>query len=299
MSRPILFAASLIWVALGLMAAAPGIVGGDSPELTAAAFHLGSAHAPGYPLFITLGHLFQLLPVGTIAFRMTFFSIIVQAAAYLVLTGIFLKLRKDASSAVGENILPFLAAGLVFAGPLVFRQLVSPEVFALHLLFVTILLRFVLFSSVSNFLTASFLAGVALSHQHLTLLIAPAVVWAYRSYFKNPARLITALSFFVLGLSPYLGLSLRAVQDPPVNWGNPRTFTNSFITFLVVNMAATLTKGRFSTAFGTSISTLKISARNPLVLGFFFLFSVFGKAGNILNLNISSVVFAYSSFCPF
>src|ERR1039457_3379578 len=75
----------IAWIALGLTAAAPGIVGGDSPELTAAAFHLGSAHAPGYPLFILLGHLFQLLPVGSIAFRMTFFSILTQAAAFLVL----------------------------------------------------------------------------------------------------------------------------------------------------------------------------------------------------------------------
>src|SRR5579863_10148146 len=104
MSRHILCITSFIWIALGLLAAAPGIVGGDSPELTAAAFHLGPAHAPGYPLFITLGHLFQFLPVGTIAFRMTFFSIIAQAAAFLVLAGTLKDLAVDSPfSLAGER----------------------------------------------------------------------------------------------------------------------------------------------------------------------------------------------------
>jgi len=247
-------ASALFWLVLGLMAAAPGIVGGDSPELTAAAFHLGSAHAPGYPLFITLGHLFQLLPVGTIAFRMTFFSIIVQTADLLVLAWTLNDLTPSPLEGEGRvrgavSFSAFMTVGLVFAGPLVFRQMVSPEVFALHLLFVSILLRLVLFPSSSNFLMAAFLTGVALSHQHLTLLIVPALAWTYRSYFKNANRLIWALSLFILGLSLYLVLTLRAVQGPLVNWGNTTTFHQFFYHVSRSQYGGDITKGSLLNGF--------------------------------------------------
>ena len=275
--RLIFFGASAIfWLLLGLLAAAPGIVGGDSPELTAAAFHLGSAHAPGYPLFITLGHLFQLLPVGTIAFRLTFFSILAQTISFLILTKTLVDLSTQPSPfgfgfegtqgdfpvrAVREIgrvrgtitfdvlCIAILSASLVFAGQLVFRQLVSPEVFSLHLLFVSILLRFVLFPSSSNFLLASFLTGVALSHQHLTLLMVPALGWAYRSYFKNPNRFIWALTLFIFGLSSYLVLTLRAVQDPLVNWGNPTNFHQLLYHISRTQYGGDITKGSLLNGF--------------------------------------------------
>jgi len=51
---------------LYFLTAARDIVVGDSPELIMAAVTLGVAHAPGYPLFTMLGHLFSLLPFGSI-----------------------------------------------------------------------------------------------------------------------------------------------------------------------------------------------------------------------------------------
>lgn len=42
-----------------LTALSPGVGGGDSGELTAAALELGIAHPPGYPLYVWLGHLFM------------------------------------------------------------------------------------------------------------------------------------------------------------------------------------------------------------------------------------------------
>src|SRR5256885_10001062 len=64
---------------LYFLTAARDIVVGDSPELIMAAVTLGVAHAPGYPLFTMLGHLFSLLPVGSIPFRVNLLSVVCDA----------------------------------------------------------------------------------------------------------------------------------------------------------------------------------------------------------------------------
>src|SRR5713226_7984529 len=66
---------TLIAGVLYFLTAARDIVVGDSPELIIAAVTLGVAHAPGYPLFTMLGHLFSLFPVGSIPFRVNLLSV--------------------------------------------------------------------------------------------------------------------------------------------------------------------------------------------------------------------------------
>src|SRR5215475_9319891 len=61
---------------LYFLTAARDIVVGDSPELITAAATLGVPHPPGYPLFTMLGHVFSLLPFGTIPFRVNLFSVV-------------------------------------------------------------------------------------------------------------------------------------------------------------------------------------------------------------------------------
>lgn len=55
--------------ALYLKTLAPTIGPTDSGELTIAAWCLGNAHPPGFPLFLLLTHIFTLLPLGSIAVR--------------------------------------------------------------------------------------------------------------------------------------------------------------------------------------------------------------------------------------
>ena len=238
-----------IWIALSLAAAAPGMVGGDAPELTAAAFHLGSAHAPGYPLFVTLGRLAQLLPLGSPAFRMTFLSILAQTAALMVLVPTLGKFAGSSNTPTGKNSLVLLAAGLVMAGPLVFHQMVSPEVFALHLFFTAGLLNFVLFPTTFNLYAAGFLTGAALSHQHLTFLILPALGWAYRNELKDGKKAAIASSLLCLGLSPYLVLPLRANLAPLVIWGNPSTFQQLFYHVTRAQYGGDISTGSFLNGF--------------------------------------------------
>src|SRR5713101_5597048 len=66
---------------LYFLTAARDIVVCDSPELIMAAVTLGVAHAPGYPLFTMLGHLFSLLPFGSIPFRVNMLSVLCDSIA--------------------------------------------------------------------------------------------------------------------------------------------------------------------------------------------------------------------------
>ena len=60
---------------LYFLTAARDIVVGDTPELITAAVTFGVAHPPGYPLFSMLGHLFSLLPFGSIPFRVNLLAV--------------------------------------------------------------------------------------------------------------------------------------------------------------------------------------------------------------------------------
>src|SRR5204863_9768589 len=68
---------------LYFLTAARDIVVGDSPELIMAAVTLGVAHAPGYPLFTMLGHLFSLIPFGSVPFRVNLLSCTCEACTFV------------------------------------------------------------------------------------------------------------------------------------------------------------------------------------------------------------------------
>src|SRR5688572_14256891 len=62
------------------------VSGGDSGELISVAYHVGVAHPPGYPLYTLLAKLTTLLvPLGGIAWRVSVFSALCDAAAAVVL----------------------------------------------------------------------------------------------------------------------------------------------------------------------------------------------------------------------
>jgi hypothetical protein len=211
---------AIVWSGFYLSAAAPGVIGGDSPELTAAAHALGSAHAPGYPLYVTLGHLFQQLPLGTPGFRMTFLSITAQAMTFLLLVSTLGKLP-----GTGKGV-ALLTASLWMAGTLAFTQALSPEVIALHCLLVAFLLRWALFPSTDPFLALPFILGLSLTHHHLVLLLIPSLLWTQRKVLRQPRSLFLSLALLGVGVSTYLVLPLRAVLDPAVNWGDPKDLTS-------------------------------------------------------------------------
>ena len=109
---------------------APTVTLTDSGELIVAAYGLGVAHPPGFPLWITLAHLASLVPVGNIAVRINFSSAVFAALACAMLTLVVAELvvtiscfaasrRKNKPARQGSNIESSKSGGLLVFAPAV------------------------------------------------------------------------------------------------------------------------------------------------------------------------------------
>ena len=66
---PFLVLSCVIPFALYMATLAPSVTFFDSGEFLTATASMGSAHSPGYPLFLMYAKLFTWIPLGNIAFR--------------------------------------------------------------------------------------------------------------------------------------------------------------------------------------------------------------------------------------
>lgn len=222
-----------MWVAVGasllpvyLATLAPSItwanLGTDSGDLVTAAAVSGVAHPTGYPTYLLLVRLVQFVPLGTLAYRANLLS----AFATALSSGLICYLVQAAyrgASVWGQagGVLAGLSFGLA---PLVWSQAVIAEVYALHALFIVVLLLALLPANVTP--AWDWLGGLALGlglGNHLTLaLLAPAwlVLSAWRGKGLNARAAFRSLAGMSIGLLIYLYLPLRAAAQPPINWGN-------------------------------------------------------------------------------
>src|SRR5262249_14457414 len=82
---------------------APTVTLVDSGELILAAWGLGVAHPPGFPLWVMLAHLASLLPFGNVAVRINFSSALFAALACAMLTLVVAELLVTASPLGGPK----------------------------------------------------------------------------------------------------------------------------------------------------------------------------------------------------
>jgi len=130
--------ASLLYVNTLAPSATWANSGADSGDLIAAATILGVPHPTGYPTYILLARLFQLLPVGALAYRVNLLSAVAMASA----AGLICHLvQRSYNGTTRWGWIGGAVASLAFAfAPLVWSQSVVAEVYALHTLFVVVLL---------------------------------------------------------------------------------------------------------------------------------------------------------------
>src|SRR5437763_8371863 len=154
---------------LYFLTAARDIVVGDSPELITAAVTVGVAHAPGYPLFTMLGHLFSLVPFGPIPFRVNLLSAICNALTIgVVYLSAFRLTRSQLAAAV--------AALLLAVNPTFWEWSLAAEVFPLNNLLAAVLILLLITWREQPergvlLIAAFFVAGLALTnHQTIVLL---------------------------------------------------------------------------------------------------------------------------------
>ncbi len=208
--------------------------GADGGDLATAVATGGIPHPSGYPTYVLLGQLFALLPWGDLAYRLNLMSAVGAALTVGILYLIVLRsLRTFAGADPGpQPHIVAAAGGLAFGfSPLFWSQALIVEVYTLHALFVaavTYLINRWLERPRVGLLAATALAmGVGLGN-HLTLaLMIPVLavlVWPRRSNLPSrPADIAAVVAPFLLGLSVYAALPLRASRYPPVNWGDPQT----------------------------------------------------------------------------
>jgi hypothetical protein len=205
---------------------ATSLTGGDSGELILAAKDYGLAHPPGYPLWTMLAHLFTLVPMHNIAWRVNLFSACCAAGAAGLLcraTEIF----------TGRWWAGVMAGGLFAFSPLTWDYAVQAEVFALNNFLVAALLwaagcYYQLRTHRQLYLMAV-LSGLALSNHHTSIFVVGPVLcgaiirgrlWE-RKHSRQVGWTVVCLG---AGLLPYFYLPLTAVTDTTgLVWGAPDT----------------------------------------------------------------------------
>lgn len=195
---------ALILLTVYLRTMSPGLswahYGADGGDLITAVFTGGVAHPSGYPLYLLAARPFQALPWGTLAWRTALLSAVSAAAAAILVYRLAWRNTHHLANA--------FTAGLAFGlAPLVWSQAIIAEVYGLHLLALAAALTLLL--EASDF-WAGLGIGLAAANHLTSLLLLP---------LRGKLR-FSYLAGLACGLSLYLLLPLRALQQSPVNWGH-------------------------------------------------------------------------------
>jgi hypothetical protein len=211
---------------LYFLTAARAIVVGDTPELITAAVTLGVAHAPGYPLFTMLGHVFGLIPFGTIPFRVNLFSVVCDSLTTGIVYMIAVRLTR-------ARVVAAVAALALAVNPVFWEWSLEAEVFPLNNLLAALLILLLVSWHEKPYrtrllITAFFVAGLALTNHQTIVLLGPAfcfVLWQRRAILLAQPRIVL-LGFiaFLVGLVPYAYVLWASAHQPVYSWGNVSSF---------------------------------------------------------------------------
>jgi hypothetical protein len=203
----------------------PGQAFDDWGEMQTVPHVLGVAHPTGYPTYILVAWLFELLPLGSIAWRANLLSAVCVAVALGALTAIDLRLGARPWLAA----LAALATGSIAT---VWASAVVAEVNPLHLALMALLVHRSLVwadeGRARDLGLGGLLVGLGLGNHLLTLFVAPFFVgyalWAGRRVLSaHPGWLAWPVAGAVAGAAVYLYIPLAAMLDPPLAYNHPVT----------------------------------------------------------------------------
>lgn len=279
------FITTFVFLLLYVLMQTQSIYGGDSGELVSAAYTVGIAHPPGYPLYMLAGAILShTIPFGMVAWRMGFLSSVPMAVSvFFVWKIVYL---------VTKKILPSIVAsftyGLLYP---VWLYAVVPEVFGLYALFSSAILytffRWILDKKLKHLYSMVFLAGLALTHQQMILLLIIPIVLFFNKQ-KNFQTIVQRqwkrmLAWFFLGLSPLLYLYFASFySSTPYDWENASSFVGfirlitraSFGTFKATYSAGLTIIDRFANVAAFGIYTWKdltLFGAAFAIIGFWYL----------------------------
>ena len=223
-------------LAMGVLCASSEPYWLDSPEFTAAAQTLGIPHPPGHPLYVMLVKPFTLLPIGSIAFKVSIASALFGAVAAFLMYEICSRLLERCAPSLADwsRGVAALAATLIAAvAPGWWFQSVRAEVYSLQALLVMAaaypLITYCLDRNPRDegrLYLSAFVFGLGMTNHHFIMLAVlpaaiPPLVGLARKLGGKGALILTARLSGVAatGLLPYLYLPLRSSAGAPVSLG--------------------------------------------------------------------------------
>ena len=231
---------------------APSVTFFDSGEFLTATASLGSAHSPGYPLFLMYAKAFTWIPLGNIAFRVNMATAFSSSLACLGVYLLTVALLKKERLVDNEQFSAFIVKTAALAAAVAFS--VTPRLWLQSnhdkpyplLAFMTAMIFYLLLKwreryeygdeRPAHVYVCTFLAGLAMALHQSVVLLLPAwillIVLADWRMVTRVKELVLATAFALFGFSVNLYLPFRATQNPLLNWGDAKTSTQFLWHFL-------------------------------------------------------------------
>jgi hypothetical protein len=225
---PLLIAVLVVY----LRTLTPGVVGGDPGELQFVPAILSIPHPTGTPLYILLGKLWSVLPLGpTVAWRMNLLAAVSAALACVVVY--FTVYRADELRPRAPHPVPALGAALSVALGLTFwEQALLADKYAFNALMVALVvyltLRWGQTRAPGTLRALALVYGLSLAHHRTMALFAPALlayVWILErgALWRDGRRLLRLGALVLAPLLLYFYLPWGEARGlPPGTW-HPRT----------------------------------------------------------------------------
>lgn len=235
-----------------MLTLAPSVTFFDSGEFLTATASMGSAHSPGYPLFLMYAKPFTWIPLGNIAFRINMATAFSSSLACLAVYHLTVRILSNEQLTENRHFSRFatrasgLAAALSFAViPRLWLQSNHDKPYPL-LAFISAVIFYLLLAWRDHYkcgderpsyvYVSTFLAGLSMAIHQSVVLLLPAwflmIIMVDWRLVRRIKELIIATAFAMIGFSVHLYLPLRATQNPLLNWGDSKTYTQFLWHFL-------------------------------------------------------------------
>ncbi len=221
LSQTILFIA---FASLYLITSPRGIALEDDAIFVLASHYLGTAHPPGYPLFVLLGKLFStLIPIGELAWRVHAVSAISAALAVVVTARIALQLTND-------RWIALITAATLGVSQVFWSQAIIAEAYTLNLLLFLIALSLAISihktpqQPKQRLRWLAIVFGLSLAnHWPLSGLMLPVLVILLTPTLVHLPKhtLLLALLSLLTATPFYLWMWWRTHSDTPINFYGP------------------------------------------------------------------------------
>ena len=248
--RPSYLAAAITAAAvfvLYLVTLSPSTAMWDTSEYIAAAYVVGLPHPPGNPLFVLLGRFFAILPLGglSVAIKINILAALTSAVAagmwFLVAERVLVSWLPERWQRIVGGVVATVIGASAFT---VWNQsVVNEKVYTVSLMGLAIISWLTVRWSDDpegpgadrSLILIAYLLGLGNANHMMGLLALPAVVVAVLA--RRPDTLLRwrllliLIGVFVLGNTPFLTQPIRAAHFPPINEGEPTTWSAFWYNF--------------------------------------------------------------------